>query len=141
LLYAGHAGLSTDGGAIIHGFNPDAGGLPVSQLMDRLQQGEAFPGSLRDDTWIFEAALDHGMPIQSFDVLLPDNTCRDLETILVAEHRKSRFDYGFPDGNGDCNCITWMERIGLPLLTGRMREFIGLPGVATSPTRRFGECT
>jgi hypothetical protein len=29
---------------------------------------------------------------------------------------------------------------GLPLLTGRMDEFIGLPGIVSHTTRRFGEC-
>ena len=46
----------------------------------------------------------------------------------------------FKDGDGDCNCITWIERLGLPLLTGRMDEFIGLPGRASHPSRRFGRC-
>ena len=53
----------------------------------------------------------------------------------------SRFTYGFPDGNGDCNCVTWLERLGLPLLTGRMNELFGLPGIVSYPTRRFGECS
>jgi hypothetical protein len=52
----------------------------------------------------------------------------------------SQYSYGFPVGNGDCNCITWLERLGLPLLTGRMDEFIGLPGFVYNPSRRFGEC-
>jgi hypothetical protein len=48
--------------------------------------------------------------------------------------------YGFPDGDADCNCVTWIERLGLPLLTGRMDEFIALPGRAGYPSRRFGRC-
>ena len=44
------------------------------------------------------------------------------------------------DGDGDCNCTSWLERLGLPSLTGRMEEFIGLPGIITYPNRRFGEC-
>ena len=60
---------------------------------------------------------------------------------LAAEQKQSRFTYGFSDGNGDCNCTTWLERIGLPLLTGRMSEFGKLPGIAAYPSRRFGECT
>ena len=141
LLYAGHAGVSTDGGAIVYGFNPDSGGFPNSQVMVRLQRGDAFPGTVRDDTSIFLEARKRGLSIQSFDVLFPNKSYQNLAAILVVELRKSRFDYGFPDGDGDSNCITWLERIGLPLLTGRMNEFIGLPGIATFPSRRFGECT
>ena len=44
------------------------------------------------------------------------------------------------NGDGDCNCITWIERLGLPLLTGRMDEFLALPGRASHPSRRFGRC-
>jgi hypothetical protein len=51
---------------------------------------------------------------------------------LDRERRKSQ--YGFP--NGDCNCTT----VGLPLLAGRMDEFIDLPGIISYPTRRFGKC-
>jgi hypothetical protein len=33
-----------------------------------------------------------------------------------------------------------MERMGLPLLTGLMIEFVGLSGIAVRPSRRFGLC-
>jgi hypothetical protein len=140
LLYAGHTGVSTDGGAVISAFNPDAGNLPVWQVMDRLKRGEAFPGIVRDDTAVFAAAVRNGLAIQTFDVLVPDATFRHFEAVLMDERRRSRFTYGFPDGNGDCNCTTWLERLGLPLLTGRMSEFTGLPGIGAYPSRRFGEC-
>ncbi len=47
---------------------------------------------------------------------------------------------GFPNGDGDCNCTTWLERLGLPLLTGRMDDFIGLSEFSANPDRRFGLC-
>ena len=50
LLFAGHTGASTDGGTTIYGFNPAGGGLSVWQLLDRLKNGAAFPGIVRDDT-------------------------------------------------------------------------------------------
>src|SRR6516225_6671274 len=56
LLYAGHAGVSTDGRKVVYAFNPDAANLPVWQVMDRLKRGEAFPGIVRDDTAVFAAA-------------------------------------------------------------------------------------
>src|SRR5437773_1023248 len=61
LLLAGHAGVSTDTGATISGFNPDSGGLPAWQVMQGLQNGYAFPGIVVDDTAIFTAASQHGL--------------------------------------------------------------------------------
>jgi hypothetical protein len=140
LLYAGHAGVSTGGGRNIYGFNPDAGSLPVSELMDELQAGKAFPGLVSNDTAVFNAATAHGLNVFSFQVLLPDNSFDAFQQSLDNELVHSRFKYGYPDGNGDCNCITWLERISLPLLTGLMREFAGLPAITAIPSRRFGEC-
>jgi hypothetical protein len=62
------------------------------------------------------------------------------EDKLSAERRKSRYNYGFPNGDGDCNCITWLERLALPLLSGSVDEFTGMPGFNLYPNRRFGEC-
>src|SRR5436309_1257581 len=55
-LFAGHTGVSTDGRTTIYGFNPDASHVPIWQLMDRLKNGDAFPGIVRDDTAEFSAA-------------------------------------------------------------------------------------
>ncbi len=140
LLYAGHTGVSTNGRQVICAFNPNPGSLSVWQAMDRLKRGEAFPGIVRDDAAVFAAAAQHGLAIQSFDVLVPEAGFQLFQAVLGEEQKQSRFTYGFPDGNGDCNCTTWLERIGLPLLTGRMSEFARLPGMVTYPSRRFGDC-
>ena len=140
LLLAGHAGVSTDAGATIFGFNPDAGGLPAWQVVQGLRNGDAFPGIVTDDTGIFTAASQHGLAVEAFDVLLPEPAFQLFVAALGRERQHSQYSYGFPDGDGDCNCITWIERLGLPLLTGRMDEFIGLPGRASHPSRRFGRC-
>ena len=108
--------------------------------MQGLQSGEAFPGIVTDDTGIFTAASHHGLPIETFGVLLPEPEFQLFVVALGRERQHSLYSYGFPDGDGDCNCITWIERLGLPLLTGRMDEFIGLPGRASHPSRRFGLC-
>jgi hypothetical protein len=50
LFLAGHAGVSTDAGATISGFHPDAGGLPAWQIVLGLRNGEAFPSIVTDDT-------------------------------------------------------------------------------------------
>jgi hypothetical protein len=124
----------------IFGFNPDGGGIPVWQWMDRLKNGDAFPGVVRDDTAVFSAARQHGLQVLSFGVVLPDTRFHELRGRLDGERRNSQYSYGFPNGDGDCNCITWLERLALPLLTGRMDELIGLPGIVSHPRRRFGEC-
>jgi hypothetical protein len=139
LLYSGHTGVSADGGAAIYGFTPDGNGVPVSQLMDRLRNGEAFPGLVRDDAAVFTTAQNRGLTLVSFDVILPDPQFQAFTRALDAERQKSQYSYGFPNGDGDCNCTTWLERLGLPLLTGHMNEFIGLAGLS-SPSRRFGRC-
>lgn len=140
LLLAGHAGVSTDVGATICGFNPGAAGLPSWQVVQSLQNGEAFPGIVTDDTDIFTAATRHGLAVEAFDVLLPEPVFQRFVAALGRERQSSQYSYGFPDSDGDCNCITWIERLGLPLLTGRMDEFIALPGRMSPTSRRFGRC-
>jgi hypothetical protein len=140
-LFAGHAGVSTDGGSTFYGFSPDGAGLPIWQVMDRLKHGHSFPGVVRDDSAVFSAAQRHGLSYSSFEVLLPDPTFQNFQGTLDGEKRKSQYSYGFPNGDGDCNCVTWLERLGLPLLTGRMNEFVGLAGASSNPSRRFGRCS
>lgn len=142
LLYAGHTGASIDRGATVYGFNPDPpANRSISGVMDDLAAGLAFPGIVRDDKQIFDAATNHGLNVLSFDILFPDASFTAFEQTLAKEKNGTRFTYGFPDGEGDCNCTTWLERIALPLLTGRMREFTGLSEITQYPSRRFGECT
>jgi hypothetical protein len=132
-------GVSTDG-ATIYGFNPEGGRVPVWQMMDGLKNGLAFPGVVRDDTGVFAAARSRGLVVRSTLIVLPDPRFRDFQGRLDGERNKSQYTYGFPNGDGDCNCITWLERLALPLLTGRMYEFMGLPGIVAFSRRRFGEC-
>lgn len=140
LMSAGHTGVSTDGGSIIYGFNPDPGGLTTWQLMDQLKNGDSFPGIVRDDSSVFSAVRNLGLTVLAVDVILPDPGFQDFVRRLDAERKQSQYTYGFPNGDGDCNCTTWVERLGLPLLTGRMDEFTALPGIAAFPQRRFGKC-
>jgi hypothetical protein len=140
LLLAGHAGVSIDAGAAIFGFNPDAGGVAAWQVVYGLRNGDAFRGIVTDDSGIFKAARQHGLAVEAFDVLLPEPAFPFFVATLGNERQQSQYSYGFPDGDGDCNCVTWIERLGLPLLTGRMDEFIALPGRASYPSRRFGRC-
>lgn len=75
-----------------------------------------------------------------FAVVLPEPKYLALKRELATEQQQSRFTYSYPDGDGDCNCVTWLERLGLPLLSGSMNEFTGLPGFRQYPRRRFGKC-
>jgi hypothetical protein len=65
---------------------------------------------------------------------------QDFAGRLDGERMSSQYSYGFPNGDGDCNCITWLERLGLPLLTGRINEFLGVLQIVSCPRRRFGAC-
>ena len=82
----------------------------------------------------------HGLIVLSFDVALSPLSFRTIRRRLTAQSNASKYLYGFPDGDGDCNCTTWIERLGLPLLTGRMDEFTAVAGVAGQVRRRFGVC-
>jgi hypothetical protein len=140
LLLAGHTGVSTDDDKAVYGFNPETGNLPIWQVMQRLRRGDAFAGRVRDDTQVFADAAAHGLAVMTFEVVLPDPGFQVFQGLLAEERRKSRYSYGFPDGDGDCNCTTWLERLALPLLTGSMDEFTSLPGFIYYPRRRFGQC-
>jgi hypothetical protein len=142
LLYAGHTGVSTDEDTAIWGFNPDRPrGLSVWQMINDLKKGVAFQGTVVDDTAVFTEAKRQKMVLVSFDVIFPDPGFQSFHTRLDQERQRSQYLYGFPDGDGDCNCTTWLERLGLPLLTGRMDEFVALLGIAAYPSRRFGRCS
>jgi hypothetical protein len=140
LIYAGHTGVSTDVDAAIYSFNPDLGPIPIWQGMQRLRNGDAFPGMVIDDTQVFAMATKHRLKVKTFDVILPDPAFQDFERMLMAERAQSRYTYGFPNGDGDCNCTTWLERLALPLLSGSMNEIINLTGFSAYPRRRFGYC-
>ena len=140
LLHAGHAGLSLDGGRQFFGFNPHNPGLSTRELFNRLAGGECLPGLVLDDTSVFQAADQVNLPIAVMEVHLPSNRHAQLDLTVKSETPSSRFTYGFPYGLGDCNCITWMERIGLPLVSGQMKELMGAFAAAGSLSRRFGNC-
>lgn len=140
LLYAGHTGVSVDGGSVILAFNPDPSGTPVWQMMDNLKNGRAFPGIVRDDTTIFRQARSRSLSIITYQIVVPDPVFQAFKQSLDKERSASQYTYGFPNGDGDCNCTTWLERMGLPLLSGRIDEFVALSGINMYPSRRFGEC-
>src|SRR6266446_9669683 len=72
VLYAGHAGISTDDSTTVYGFNPVSGSVPVWQVFDELSDGHAFPGIVTDDTPVFSAAQSRGWEVISFNVVVPE---------------------------------------------------------------------
>ncbi len=140
LLYSGHTGVSTDEDTVVYGFNPAAGNDPAWLVFDNLRNARAYPGVVSDDTSVFAEAGNRGLTVLRFDVVLPEPAFRTFRRKLTVERKRSQFTYGYPDGDGDCNCVTWLERLGLPLLIGRMDEFTRIPSVTSRTKRRFGAC-
>src|SRR5262245_24743244 len=87
LLFAGHVGASTDGGATILAFNPDGSGIPLWRLIEDLRNGAAFPGLVRDDTPAFTSARKRRLPVQSFEIVLPEPRFLDFERKLDQERK------------------------------------------------------
>jgi hypothetical protein len=107
LLYAGHTGVSVDSEPdVIWGFNPDIGQDPLWLVMLNLRNGVAYPGIVTDDTQVFVEAKKKKLRVQTFDVIFPDPAFKVFEQKLIAERKKSQLTYGFPNGDGDCNCAT-----------------------------------
>lgn len=125
---------------MIWAFNPNFGRAPLWRAMQNLMNGNAYPGIVNDDAQVFATARRRRFGVLTFDVILPDPGFQEFETKLNAERQTSRFTYGFPDGDGDCNCATWLEKLALPLISGSMLEFADMTGSSRYPRRRFGEC-
>jgi hypothetical protein len=141
LLYAGHTGVSVDSEpSVIWGFNPSIGKTPLWQVMQDLLNGNAYPGIVNEDTQVFAIARTRRFNVLTFDVLLPDPAFQDFENKLKVERKRSQYSYGFPNGEGDCNCATWLERLALPLISGSMIEFAHMSAFSLYPRRRFGQC-
>lgn len=141
LLYAGHAAVSLDGGRTLWGFNPDGGSLKAAGLINQLQNRQAFPGVVLDDTSAFRLARKHNVRIDVLRLFFPPPFFAEFEQRIQSEQSRSRYTYSFPNGEGDCNCLTWIERIGIPLFSGQMLEFMDSLKSVGYRDRRFGDCT
>jgi hypothetical protein len=140
LLYIGHTGVSTDRRRTILGFNPDFGGRPTWHVMDRLRNGDALTEYCMTTRTSLKQLNSAGY--QSRHSMLSCR-CRNSELFNVnylLSQKRCHYSYGFPNGDGDCNCTTWLERMGLPLLTGSMDEFVGIMTLNPCRRRRFGRC-
>jgi hypothetical protein len=138
LLWSGHTGVTIQTEpSIVYGFNPNGERDPLWLVIATLKARCAYPGIVLDDSAIFHAATLQGLAVVTANIRLSDLAFQIFLGRLNAEKIRSEFTYGFPDGDGDCNCTTWLERMGLPLLTGSMEEFTTILGFATYPIRRF----
>src|SRR2546430_2498406 len=82
-----------DSDPAIYGFNPDTGNLPSWQAMQRLRNGNAFPGVVRDDSQVFAAASTLGLTVRTFGVILPEPEFQAFEREFAVERNKSRYSY------------------------------------------------
>ncbi len=64
--------------------NPDGGTDPISQVMQRLRSGGAYPGVVRDDTAVFTAAQQHGLLVLTFQAALSPPSFRTFRRKLEA---------------------------------------------------------
>jgi len=100
LLYAGHVGISFDGGKTIYGFTPDPKALPrtpdgqinIRETIAQLRQHKAFPGTVEDDTHVFRLAEEmaeqhhwNTRPITAVELLDPE-TQRAIRMQVAIEH-------------------------------------------------------
>lgn len=126
LVYAGHAGVSFDAERPIYGLLPAALGVEPYVLLDLLQQGSILTGEVADHTAIFDDAATRGCQIVSVEYRYLTATQQAILSKVQSQIAKCTLKYSFPGQGGDCNCATWLGRIGLdlPETTGQMRLFV-----------------
>lgn len=141
LLFAGHVGISFNVLRPIYGFTPDAGGAPGYEVIATLRtKTGAYPGRVKDDTRIFDAAEAEGMDIKRITYVYPKSQYDEIVERFKQARRSTGLTYGFPNGAGDCNCATWPGRIGIPIpeQTGLMSSY--MREIGDSHERSQGAC-
>jgi hypothetical protein len=153
LMWAGHIGVSFDGGKSIMGFQPAAPlDVDVESFIVSLMAHDAYPGIVQDDTAVFKRAERYATelgwdtrPIRA--IQLVDTSAKAALAKRVAEMSamgpgEHGLGYSFPlpeavDGehfaasNGFCasnvaNCATFPAHVGIatPEPTGNARHYI-----------------
>jgi len=150
-IYTGHVGISLDGGQSIFAFNPHLENEDFDKASDLLFTGGSLPGTVSDDTEIFQNALDGvydnvgDMPLQVYklDTRIPARACNQIDDLLRCglDTKMNRFHYGYPLAGAQsddsktsilspvqrrANCATFfaVDGIKLPETTGNMRNYI-----------------
>jgi len=144
LLYAGHVGISFDGGRTIYGLTPDIpkGMTPEAALKTLMQDHDAYPGVVGDDTRIFRLAEQMARskgwatePISAVELVDKPKKLESLEKVRKMAGLKPGehgIGYSFPleqpneqgshyrDSNGFCgpaiaNCAAFPPMVGVPV--------------------------
>jgi hypothetical protein len=149
LMWAGHVGISFDGGETIYGMTPDTGALTRDEAIDRLKAHEAFPGKVQKDTEIFRRAERNAQLGWNTELVrsveLVDPAFKQQVQAQVNEGR-APFGYSFPlrpdeahpvsgqhyaASNGYApdqiaNCAIYPARLGIevPEASGNLEEYI-----------------
>jgi hypothetical protein len=140
LMYAGHIGLSLDGGRTIYGWTPSLPeGMSEAEFHSRLFAGKTFAGSLNDDTWVFNMAKEfHNSLGANTNVVVssvriePTKKQEIAEKVgALVESDDHNLEYGFPSPDQDptivANCATAPGRhLGAPIPeeTGNLRNYM-----------------
>jgi hypothetical protein len=140
LLWSGHVGVSFEGQSPIYGFNPKSEDA-VTVVVETLKGGGSYPGQVTDDTAIFGAAKQRGVPVVTIEFVYPESRYNEIKAKFDAEKSSTTRLYSFPGGTGNCNCATFPARIGIPVPegSGNMKLYIPAMQKAPSPQRR-GRC-
>jgi hypothetical protein len=142
LIYAGHVGVSMDGGRTIYGFTPQPPpGAGVDETLALLKAHVTMPGQIRDDTQVFQLARqmadDSGWsttPTAAVLRLDPEAQARIahlIEGLGAMTPGSHGLGYTFPlpspengsyyrdsagyDASCTANCATWPRLLGLPI--------------------------
>lgn len=153
LLWAGHVGISTDGGKTIHGFTPvKQPDTTVETMISDLMNHEAYPGVVKNDTDVFvlaeKMAKEKGwntVPVSAVELVdKPQKAAvvADIQRMEKAPASEHGEGYSFPlekpeagehfrDSNGYCagnvrNCASFPEKVGvsIPEPSGNLRRYI-----------------
>ena len=145
LLFAGHIGISLDGGKTIIGFTPKPPeGMTMAEFLKSLMDHDAFPGILGNDTQIFikaaEMARERGWNTEPISAVQLVDQAKKMEVVDEAARLSGMkpgehgFGYSFPlrpeerKGDGEnfagsngfpatCvrNCGAFPEKLGVPI--------------------------
>lgn len=150
LLWAGHVGISMDGGKTIYGLTPERPeGMSRKDFERKVKDNEAFAGKVDDDTHVFDLAREmaekHGwntMPERSIVIMdKPEQSAILAEVLRMKGMKPGEHGLGYqfprPDDPAysaqkgyaaEClgNCAVFPSKVGVPIPepTGRMKQYM-----------------
>jgi hypothetical protein len=153
LLYAGHIGISVDGGKTIIGFNPKVpADADIPEVLQNLFNHEAYPGVVQDDTPLFDRAKQRAakngwntepvVAVELVDKPKKLEIVREVERLSNMEPGTHGLGFSFPlrqesggehfaGSNGyqaSCvrNCAAFPEKVGVPIPepSGNLKQYM-----------------